>query len=668
MLWHRWVVAALFVAVAAGAMPPASRAAVDPPPVIDGLVSIDPSPYTTTAQVTLRLKPPTNSDGIVRVSNDGEQWVERPWAGTIPWSLVDPSAGGVDEDGAKTVVVEYGNGSAWSARGVATTVLDRVVPVLEDPAFTIDSRMWRGTYTHASMPDWPASTRVSLDGVAWGAWGPGTNIDLFPLAGLGAWTAGDRTLWIQARDAAGNESAPVAGPTDLQTPQYMGWSSGPLEVRFEFPRLPIANQPFTIKPVYPDGYVLPSDAWCEWVLHWGDDASIMGLPNPTWGEIIVERAASRGVCNGWTLSLPYTVSRQFHWTFQLARKDPGQDWGYAREGLFTSSNTETQIFRAADGGTDPRILTSSFPIAYVLPESTVTQLGDPVTYRLHVTGTTTVPQTGSFWTYPLNCYLNPHWSQVGGTTFTYTPNCHGPWVTGWTGTMLGGYMRSQYDPLVDGRAPKVVAPKVALRSAGFGTSAPATISWSATDSGSGVYRYQLQVSRNGGTWSSITLPTRLTKSITKSLSLSGTYRFRVRARDRVGNWSAWVAGPTVSARVIQESSTSVRWSSGWTSVSSSQFSGGGARAASRTSAWSRLVTTARSVAWVTRFGPGRGLAQVYVDGKLVTTVDLGGATLSSRRVAFSRSWTGSATRTIEIRVLGTVGRPLVEVDAFLVVR
>jgi hypothetical protein len=273
-----------------------------------------------------------------------------------------------------------------------------------------------------------------------------------------------------------------------------------------------------------------------------------------------------------------------------------------------------------------------------------------------------------FWTYPLNCYLNPHWSQTGGTTYTYTPKCNGPWVTGWTGVMNKGYMRSQYDPLVDGRDPKVVAPRVAPRAAAFGASVPVTVTWSATDKGSGVYRYQLQVSRNGGSWRDVALPTRLTRSITRSLAPDGTYRFRVRARDRVGNWSDWVAGPTLRARVLQEGSTAAHWSAGWSRVTGTPLSGGAARVSTTAGSTVRLTTTARGISWVARRGPGRGLAEVVVDGVRVGTVDLGAPALTGRQVVFARSWGSASTHSVVIRNLATDGRPLVEVDAFLVVR
>jgi hypothetical protein len=78
--------------------------------------------------------------------------------------------------------------------------------------------------------------------------------------------------------------------------------------------------------------------------------------------------------------------------------------------------------------------------------------------------------------------------------------------------------------------------------------------------------------------------------------------------------------------------------------------------------------TARNISWVSRRGPGRGLAQVWVDGTLAATVNLGAQESGGRTVVFSRTWASSGKHTLRIVSLGTVGRPLVEVDAFLVVR
>jgi hypothetical protein len=142
----------------------------------------------------------------------------------------------------------------------------------------------------------------------------------------------------------------------------------------------------------------------------------------------------------------------------------------------------------------------------------------------------------------------------------------------------------------------------------------------------------------------------------------------VRARDRVGNWSNWVAGPTVVGRVLQETSSSALWSSGWTTISSSALSGGAAKTTDLPTATVKLRATATSLAIVGRKGPGRGLARIYVDGAFVATIDLEAAALGARQVLFARSWSSQAIRTIELRNLGTLSRPMVEADAFLWVR
>jgi hypothetical protein len=46
-------------------------------------------------------------------------------------------------------------------------------------------------------------------------------------------------------------------------------------------------------------------------------------------------------------------------------------------------------------------------------------------------------------------------------------------------------------------------------------------------------------------------------------------------------------------------------------------------------------------------------------------VDLGADALSSRQVVFARSWATSGRHVLRIVPLGTTGRQLVEVDAFV---
>jgi hypothetical protein len=62
----------------------------------------------------------------------------------------------------------------------------------------------------------------------------------------------------------------------------------------------------------------------------------------------------------------------------------------------------------------------------------------------------------------------------------------------------------------------------------------------------------------------------------------------------------------------------------------------------------------------------RGKARVYIDGVYRATIDLRTSTLQHRRVVYARTFSTSGTHTIELRVLGTAGRPMVSLDAFVV--
>ncbi len=80
----------------------------------------------------------------------------------------------------------------------------------------------------------------------------------------------------------------------------------------------------------------------------------------------------------------------------------------------------------------------------------------------------------------------------------------------------------------------------------------------------------------------------------------------------------------------------------------------------------KLSFTGRNVAWGAPKSAVRGQAEVWVDGVKETTVDLYSSTTLARRVVFSKSWAFSGSHTVEVRVLGTAGRPRVDVDAFVV--
>lgn len=218
----------------------------------------------------------------------------------------------------------------------------------------------------------------------------------------------------------------------------------------------------------------------------------------------------------------------------------------------------------------------------------------------------------------------------------------------------------------DTTAPTAQAPKHALpTNEAISSAVPVRLTWSGSDTGSGVDRYQLQQSRNGGSWMSLALPHAGATALTRQLVPGSSYRFRVKATDGAGNSSAWTYGIAFKVISRQENSTAIRYTGTWVRQSLSSASGGYTKYSRSTGAKARLTFTGRGVALVAPKGPSRGYAQVYINGTRVASVNLYSGTTTARRIVFSRTFTTRASRTVEIRVVGTSGRPRVDVDAFV---
>lgn len=205
--------------------------------------------------------------------------------------------------------------------------------------------------------------------------------------------------------------------------------------------------------------------------------------------------------------------------------------------------------------------------------------------------------------------------------------------------------------------------------AALGTvSVPVTIAWAATDRSSGISSYQLQRSVNGGSYAALSLPSPTRTYVTHLLSPRDSHRYRVRATDRAGNVSAWSYGPTIRLGVYQETSGAIAWTGAWTRQALSSAYGGGVRYATASSARAKISFTGRSVAWVSPRANNRGQARVYVDGAYLFAVDLYAGPYEPRRIVFQRRWSTSGAHTLEIRPVGTSGRPRIDIDAVVVIR
>ncbi len=197
---------------------------------------------------------------------------------------------------------------------------------------------------------------------------------------------------------------------------------------------------------------------------------------------------------------------------------------------------------------------------------------------------------------------------------------------------------------------------------------PYRVSWAAaTDRGRGVAGYELE-RYLGVAWASVPLATATARSATVALSPGQTQRFRVRAIDRAGNTSAWATGPVLGTRLVQESSSAVRDAGRWKTGTGAAYSGGSVAFAKAAGSSARYMFTGRSIGLVATLGPTRGKVRVYVDGRYSATVDLYAPTAQYRVIAWQRTWGSAGTRTVRLAVVGTPGRPRVDLDAFAVLR
>ncbi len=218
--------------------------------------------------------------------------------------------------------------------------------------------------------------------------------------------------------------------------------------------------------------------------------------------------------------------------------------------------------------------------------------------------------------------------------------------------------------------PTITTPalRVALGKPLTGSAVPVQLTWTAARNGGAVLdHYLVERSTNGGAWVRLS-STLAGTSFSTSVAPSGTVRFRVKAVNQNGAMSSWAPGLTLTPRLIQGSSTTVRYSGTWSTSSSTSYSGGSTRQTSAAGARATYTFTGRSVGLVTTKAPNRGKVKVYVNGVYLETIDLYASTSRHRLVAWQRAWSTSGTRTIAFVAVGTAGRPRVDIDAFISVK
>lgn len=495
-----------------------------------------------------------------------------------------------------------------------------------------------------------ATVEVSSDGVTWGtyAYAPTIEWPVFEPASGGTAGPGMRTVRVRWTDSAGNVST-------AETTRLFAGNGGALE----FLNAPVTGQNMTIKPVFPPEKVQPAGDACSWELVWGNAAALEEhAPNETYGSLYLSGLPDRGYCGPWTFRVPYVAGVPFEVYFNSTYTSAGdEDWGHRA------------TFLPAAGSTERRILSSNLSLVQILPNRYSLTLGQSLTYTAYPINT--VLRSDDLWSayYPGSGddFVGPRYKlQNGGTTFSFTPPTTGTWFVTWNGYPGRPItLNAAFDPKVrkkDLYPPNTTAPVQRIAPGTSGPTVPTTITWSGTDTGWGIVAYQLQRSVDGGSWTTVTLPTARTKSITQQLAIGHSVRYRVRAKDAAGNWGSFDYGPTFTPRIRDDVSPSITYSGTWSTPPDATALGGALHASASAGASATTTLIGRDIAWVAARGPGLGTARVYVDGTLRATVSLDAWTELPHQNVFRVHWSSDGSHVIRV----VVDSGEVNVDAFVV--
>jgi hypothetical protein len=199
---------------------------------------------------------------------------------------------------------------------------------------------------------------------------------------------------------------------------------------------------------------------------------------------------------------------------------------------------------------------------------------------------------------------------------------------------------------------------------------PVMIRWGAASVGTGVASYVFETSKDGGVrWSSPVSFPGGTVSLDRRLAVGSTrYRFRVFVTDTSGVNSIWSTGPAVTMSLVQDSTPAIRYSGSWSRKASASASGRAIHMTTKNGAAASFAFTARGICYVAERRRDGGKARIYVENRLVATIDLRAAATQSQRIVYAKLWARSGRHTVRIENLATGGRPAIDVDAFVLMR
>jgi VCBS repeat-containing protein len=264
-------------------------------------------------------------------------------------------------------------------------------------------------------------------------------------------------------------------------------------------------------------------------------------------------------------------------------------------------------------------------------------------------GTAVVNDDGS-WT-----YVPSSVSYVGADSFTFKAS---------DGSLDSNTATASISVLADTTAPTVSVPAVSLGTGRINETAPVRLAWSASDDGTGVATYSVEVRIGAGAWTSVYSGSGTT--FTKSYKLNAPLMWRVRATDFAGNASAWTYTSKHKVVAYQETSKAITYRGAWSRERSVESSGTGYGYVGLHGRSAQLRFTGIDVLYVAPKVARGGFVKVFVDDRYLGRYSTHHAsTLLGQQIARA-TWSTSGTHTIKI-VDAQSGRRIT-LDAFVILR
>ena len=209
-------------------------------------------------------------------------------------------------------------------------------------------------------------------------------------------------------------------------------------------------------------------------------------------------------------------------------------------------------------------------------------------------------------------------------------------------------------PAADGPRPSFVT------GTAIGSTVPVKVSWCGITSGTTIEAYRLYQTINDGLYATRIDKTTATSS-TGSVSVSPTrHQFQVRLKDRKSRY-AYGTGPDFRVGRYQDTSSSIVYSTGWSTSRNTRHSGDSVKGTSTSGRSATFTYTGRGFAIVGPRSSTRGKFKVYADGVLLATVSERASSAQYRRVLCARTL-AQGRHTVRIVAAGG-GR--IDLDAIL---